>query len=277
VPGVPREYRHLVEHEVLPRLRALLEGEQGRVFRAFRLLKTVNLPESHLDALVAPIAARHPKVVFGFRTHAPENHLKLMAESPSQVEADAALAACDAECRAAVARWLFGEADQTLASAVASLLRARKQTVALAESCTGGLAAALCTAEAGASDWFLGSAVAYQPSLKQTWASVRAETLERFGAVSGEVAMELARGVRGQAGASYGVSITGYAGPTGGTAQDPVGTVYLGLADGDGRAGVERHSFIGDRERVRQFAAHHALDFLRRALKGELPAGALEK
>jgi nicotinamide-nucleotide amidase len=210
--------------------------------------------------------------VFGFRTHAPENHLKLMAEAPSREKAEAALSACEAECRALLSQWLFGSGDEGLPEVIGRELKARRQTLAVAESCTGGLLAQLCTAEAGASEWFAGGAVVYQDAQKRRWAGARADSLERFGSVSPEVASELAAGVREQAQASWGLSVTGYAGPTGGSTQDPVGTVYLGLCGPAGDVRTERHAFVGDRARVREFAAFHALDLLRRAL-GRAPVG----
>lgn len=267
LPGVPREYRYLVEHQVLPRLRAMLQARPDRTYAASRLLKTIGLPESHLDALVAPIAQAHQKVTFGFRTAPPENHLKLSARAPTQAEADAALAAVEAQCREALARWLFGQDEETLSGCVGKLLRARGETVVIAESCTGGLTAQLFTDTPGASDYFRGAAVTYQDALKLLWANVAPATLERHGAVSAEVAREMARGVRARADATYALAITGYAGPGGGTAADPVGTVYLALAYPSGED-CERHLFGGDRERIRLFAAAYALDLLRRRLLG---------
>ncbi len=265
LPGVPREYKHLVEHEVLPRLRAMLEREPGRVYRAFRLLKTVGLPESHLDARVAPLAKVHPKVVFGFRTHAPENHLKLMAEGHTQAEADEALRAAEGAARQVLAQWLFGADDASFAQSVGALLRSQQLTLALAESLTGGMAAELLTDAAGASEYFVGSAVTYQDRLKHQWAGVAEETLARHGAVSEPVAREMAEGIRRATGAQIGLSATGYAGPGGGTDENPVGTFFCALADGR-RTVCEKRRVAGDRHRVRQFAAHHLLDLLRRHL-----------
>ena len=268
LPGVPSEYRHLVEHEVLPRLAALAGVSEVRVLK---VLKTVGLPESHLDQKVLPLHAKHPKVAFGFRTHAPENHLKLLAVGATAEEARRVLAAAEADARELVGPWIFGEDDETLAGAVGRLLRARGESLAAAESCTGGRVSALITAEAGASDWFKGGGVTYQDSAKQKWLGVSAEVLAAHGAVSEPVALEMARGVRGSLGASWGLSTTGYAGPTGGDEKNPVGTVYLGLS-GPGVEKVERHVFaFGQRERVQAFATHAALDMLRRTLQGVAP------
>lgn len=276
VPGVPREYRALVDLEVIPRMKVLIDQQSKRVFRAFRLLKTVGLPESHLDARVAPIAKLHPKVVFGFRTHAPENHLKLMAEAASQLEADQALAEAQADCERNLKKFHFGSDNAVFTETLAALLKSRKETIAVAESCTGGWVAQLLTSPAGASDYFLGSAVAYQVEAKVRWAKVNPQTLETFGSVSAETAAALATGIRKECGSTYGLSVTGYAGPAGlsepsglaiGNEQNPVGTVYGGLATAEG-VETERWFFPGGRDRVRQFAAYQALEMLRRHLLG---------
>jgi nicotinamide-nucleotide amidase len=267
VPGVPREYRALVDAEVLPRIAKLLEADPHRVFRAARLLKTIGLAESHLDAKVAPLAKIHPRVTFGFRTHAPENHLKLLAEGATQREADETLAAAERDCREALRPYVFGADQDSFASVLGALLRERGATVGIAESCTGGLASELLSSPAGASNYFIGGAVVYANEMKVKWAGVRPETLQAHGAVSKEVAIELAEGARRACEATYGLSITGIAGPSGGTAEKPVGTVHFALATPKGTQ-WQQQRMIGDRERIRLFAAAQALDMLRRHLLG---------
>lgn len=275
VPGVPREYRHLVEHEVVPRIARLLEARgAAREYRVLKLLKTVGLPESHLDAKVAGLLPKHPNVIFGFRTHLPENHLKLLAHAPTEVEAAGALARAEADAREVLGQFVFAQDDETMAGVVGRALTQRQHTLAVAESCTGGLVSQMCTAEGGASAWFVGGAITYAESMKQKWADVSAQTLKTHTAVSEQTAREMASGVAHQAGATWGLSITGYAGPTGGTAEAPVGTVFVGLW-GPNADRVERHLFAPadkvksfDRERIRSFAAHAALDLLRRTLFG---------
>lgn len=262
VPGVPREYQHLVASEVVPRLTALAGPASG--VRVLRLLKTLNLPESHLDALMAPLVPRHPHITFGYRTYMPENHLKLLAEAPTREEALARLEAVERDARQALGDACFGADDETLAGAVLASLRRRGEHLALAESCTGGLVASLLTAVPGASEVLFGGAVTYADAAKQLWAGVPAALLAQFGAVSPECAEAMARGVRAATQADWGLAVTGYAGPGGGTAADPVGTVYLAVA-GPRETRVERRTFLGDRERVRRFAAHGALDLLRKA------------
>ncbi len=266
VPGVPREYRHLVEHHVLPRLSALADAQGPRPVRVLRLLKTVGLPESHLDARVRPLFAAHPRVTFGFRTHAPENHLKLLAEAPSRAQALAALEEAEAASRAVLGHHVFGVDEQTLPGVVQGLLQERHQTVSSAESCTGGLLAAALTETAGASEVFLAGVTPYREDFKSKWAQVPADLLARFGVVSEQTAQALADGIRRETGSTWGVGVTGLAGPSGGTAELPVGTVCVAVS-AEGVQRVERHRFGGERERVRRFATFSALDLLRRTVQ----------
>ena len=267
VPGVPREYRALVERVVLPRIQALRAKRGETTFRALRLLKTVGLAESHLDARVRPLLAAHPQVIFGFRTHFPENHLKLMAEGPTPEAAAAALEAADAASRPLLGHHLFGVDDESYPGVIGALLLERRETLALAESCSGGRAADMLTTIPGASRWFLGSAVAYHNDLKERWVGVRPETLRAHGAVSEPVALEMAEGARRVAGSTWALSVTGIAGPDGGTPEKPVGTVWTALA---GPAGSEarRHLFLWERDLVRAASAYAALEQLRSALRG---------
>jgi nicotinamide-nucleotide amidase len=265
LPGVPREYRHLVDAEVLPRIERMRGSRPDAGFLAVRLLRTVGLPESHLDARVAPVAQAHPHVTFGFRTHAPENHLKLMAHGNSQSEADTALAAAERDCRAVLGTHLFGTGDERHAGVLGSALAARGETLAVAESCTGGRIADQLTAIPGASAWFPGGAVVYANRMKEAWVGVDAATLAAHGAVSEAVAREMAEGVRAVSRATWGLSVTGVAGPSGGSEEKPVGLVFTALAGPSGTQ-VRRHRFSGDREQVRTSAAAAALEMVRLAL-----------
>jgi PncC family amidohydrolase len=152
---------------------------------------------------------------------------------------------------------------------VGDLLRSRGLTLALAESCTGGLLGDRITDVSGSSDYFQGAIVAYASDVKQELLGVREETLVRHGAVSEETAREMARGARRVIQADLGVSITGIAGPTGGTPEKPVGLAYIGLAAPDDEW-VERHVWEGDRRQNKAQSAEAALDLLRRYLEGEV-------
>lgn len=262
VPGVPREYRHLVSTFVVPKLAALTKRT---TVTKLRVLKTMGVPESHLDAKVQPLLAKHPNVTFGYRTHAPENHLKLLVTGAEESAVLATLAAAERDAREVLGAAVFGVDDESLAQVVGRRLVERGLSLAVAESCTGGLISAACTDVSGASTWFPGGAATYAASAKTIWANVPAALIETHGVVSEEVARAMAMGVRTVLSASCGLSVTGYAGPTGGDAVNPVGTVFIGVATPE-RVFVEKHRFGGDRARVRLFAAATALDALRRAL-----------
>lgn len=254
VPGVPKEYRHLVDTEVLPRLQKL-SGRASK--RVLCILKVMGIFESALDAKVSHLYPKYPRVTFGFRTQAPENHLKLLADD------EAALAPAREECLQLLGEHVFAEGDATLAQTVAKVFERNGQKLALAESMTGGLVASELCAVPGASAWLESGAVTYTESAKQRVLGVSASELATHGAVSEVVARAMAKGARERAGVEWGASVTGFAGPTGGTEKDPVGTVYLGVS-GPGVDVVERHFWPFDRERVRRWAAWQLMDLLRR-------------
>jgi nicotinamide-nucleotide amidase len=180
----------------------------------------------------------------------------------SREEAGRALDALEADFRSAVGSALFGRDDETLESVVGGLLRGAGRTIALAESCTGGMVAARLTDVAGASDYFLGGVVTYSNESKTSMVGVRPETLERFGAVSEEVAREMAAGVRRRYGASAGVGITGIAGPGGASPGKPVGTVHVALDAGDVVL-HERLALPGDRSMIRRWTTSATLAMIR--------------
>lgn len=266
VPGVPREYRHLVGAHVVPRI---AERHGSDAVRKLAVLKTIGLPESHLDERVQPLVAKYPQVTFGFRTHPPENHLKLLAVSSTEEKANALLESAVAEAMAVLEEKYFGRDEQTLAGVVLAKLRDRGERLAVAESCTGGLLAQLLTAEPGASDVLYGGACTYQDAAKTQWADVPPELLSQFGAVSAEVARAMASGIRNSTKSHWALSTTGFAGPGGGDTENPVGTVYFALAGPKNEVLCKKHRFFGSREDVRNFAAFAALDLLRRTL-GEM-------
>ncbi|MFN0063250.1 MAG: CinA family nicotinamide mononucleotide deamidase-related protein [Myxococcaceae bacterium] len=265
VAGVPREYRHWVNAEVLPAVDALRAQSGAQSFSALRLLRTMGIAESHLDERIRPLVGQHPSVTFGFRTQAPENHLKLFATGPTQTHANDALAAAEVDARALLADFVFGADDERLETVVGGALRERGATVAVAESCTGGAISELLSGPAGASAWFLGGAVTYANDMKQRWADVPEVLLRAHGAVSSEVALAMAKGVRHSAHSTYGLSVTGISGPSGATPEKPVGLVFLGL-DGPEGSVVEHHVYPGDRALIRRFATYGALNVLRRVL-----------
>ncbi|MBK9690514.1 MAG: competence/damage-inducible protein A [Gemmatimonadetes bacterium] len=264
LPGVPAEMRGLLHHEVLPRL-APRAG--GRVVRS-RTLRTTGIPESslaerldHVEQRLAPLSLAYLPGVAGV-------DLRLTAWNLAPDAADAALAAGMALLREGAAGWAYGEEDQDLAALVLQAARERGLHLGTAESCTGGGIGARLTAIPGSSEVYRGGVVAYDNRLKVDLLGVPEELLARAGAVSAEVAEAMASAALGRLGADLAVSVTGIAGPGGGTPEKPVGLVYLGLAT---RAGVRatRHQFPGDREDVRARAGQMALFRLLQELTGQ--------
>jgi nicotinamide-nucleotide amidase len=259
LPGVPVEYQGLAEAVVLP----WVAGRLGAV-PAARVLKLIGLGESAADQAMRPIMddPANAGVRFGYRAHFPEVHLKWTVEPPG---AEPRAAAIESAARALFGEAVWGSGKEELAALVVARLTARGERVALAESCTGGLVASLLTNIPGASAVFDLGLVTYADAAKTAMLGVPASLLAAHGAVSEPVARAMAEGARRAAGATWGVGITGIAGPGGGSTEKPVGTIHLALAGPDGTRTVAR-LYRGDRERVRRAAAFEALELLRRAL-----------
>jgi nicotinamide-nucleotide amidase len=262
LPGVPREMKPMMEETVLPWLVRLRGGDEVFVARAFQ---TFGLTESGLDELVAglvdPAEAR-----VSFRASFPEISLRLVVHGPPGEAAERADALA-ARVREKIGPFLYGEGAVTMEEVVGRLLRARGLTVALAESCTGGLVAHRLTNVPGSSEYVRGAVVAYANTAKEALLGVRADTLATHGAVSEETAAEMAMGARRVFGTSLAVSTTGIAGPTGGTPEKPVGTVCIGLA-ADASLVARRYQLWGTRDWVKLFASQLALDWMRRHALG---------
>jgi len=259
LPGVPAELKGLCEEAVLPALAARL----GAV-PAARVVKLLGIGESAADQQMRPVMddPANAGVRFGYRAHFPEVHLKWMVGGEG---AEARAAAIEARVRALFGDSVWGGGKEELPALVVQRLAARGERVALAESCTGGLIASLLTEVAGASAVLDLGVVAYADAVKREVVGVPAEALQAHGAVSEPVARALAEGARRLGRATWGLGVTGIAGPTGGTPEKPVGTVHLALAGPAGTQAWARR-FPGDRARVRRAAAYDALDQLRRAL-----------
>jgi nicotinamide-nucleotide amidase len=261
LPGPPHELKALFESEVRERLRAKVPT----AFLATRTLKIAMLGESHVDARVAPIYKRYTDVETTILAGAGEIelHFKTRAETQdaAQRRVDEVAGLVEDELDDAV----YSRDGQSLEQIVGYWLQMRNATLAVAESCTGGLLAERITSISGSSRYFLGGAVVYSNHLKTELAGVPAEMIERHGAVSREVAAALAEGIRYRCESTLGVGITGVAGPGGGTAEKPVGLVFHAVASDRGTEVVQRN-FAGDRKRIRRFASTMALDMVRRKL-----------
>jgi nicotinamide-nucleotide amidase len=261
LPGPPHELKGLFENECRERLRAKLPP----AFIATRMLRIAMLGESLVDARVSPIYKRYSDVQTTILAGAGEIELHFKSRGPSM---DAAQACVD-EVADAVEEELddavYSRNGESLEQIVGYWLQMRNATLAIAESCTGGLLAERITSVAGSSRYFLGGGVVYSNALKTEMAGVPADMINRHGAVSREVAAALAEGIRYRCEATHGIGITGVAGPSGGTPQKPVGLVFHALASDAGTEVIERN-FPGDRKRIRRFASTLALDMLRKKL-----------
>ncbi|HEX5042833.1 MAG TPA: competence/damage-inducible protein A [Candidatus Polarisedimenticolaceae bacterium] len=260
LPGVPAEMRAMVEAHLLPLAR---RRAAGAVLRT-RVLHVAGRLESEVDAAVADLYAGEGTVLT-ILAGAGEVHLGMRAEGQSIAVADARLVSLEAELRARLGEDVYGADQDTLASVAGASLARRGETLAVAESCTAGLLAGAVTAVAGASGWFRGGLAVYADDLKVALAGVPEELLLRHGAVSAQVAEALSAGVRARLRADWGLGVTGIAGPGGGSADKPVGLVFVALSGPTGGK-VRRLLLPGDRDLVRRRSVAVALDLLRRAL-----------
>ncbi len=261
LPGVPYELKALFEAECIPRLRANVPQQHI----ASRTLKMAMIAESQVDARVAPIYTAYRDVETTILASGGEVQLHLRCRKDSAAEAEARVEELADKIEDEMGDAIFSRKGETIEQIVSYLLQMRGMTLATAESCTGGLLAQRITSLSGSSRYYLGGAVVYSNELKTQFAGVPEALLEKHGAVSREVAAALAEGIRRRCQSSYGIGITGVAGPMGGTEQKPVGLVFIALAGGEGTQVVERN-FPGDRARIRQFATQQALEMIRRAL-----------
>jgi len=263
LPGVPREMQGMFEETVIPYLRR--RGWAGEEVIRSRVLKVVGIGEGALEEQVRDLL-RSTNPTIAPLAHLGEVHLRITARGRPE-EVDRMLAEAEAALRERIGAYVYGTDDETLEEAVARLLKQTGQTVAVAESCTGGLLGHRLTNVPGSSAYFRGGVVAYANEAKTALLDVPEAVLRVHGAVSGEAAEAMARGVRAAFRADIGIAITGIAGPSGATPDKPVGLVYLALAEGaTGR--VVRVEFGSEpgREGIKHLATQGALDLLRRHL-----------
>jgi nicotinamide-nucleotide amidase len=259
LPGVPQEMRRMFAESVAPRLGG------GEAVVLHRTLHTFGTGESDVGAVIADLMEPGRAVHVGTTASAGLVSVRLRARGETRQEAERLVAEAADEVRRRLGELIVGEDDETMAERVGRLLRDRGQTLATAESCTGGLVSQLITAVPGSSDYYVGGAVAYSNALKRDVLGVPAGTLNAHGAVSAETAEQMAAGARERFAADWAVSLTGIAGPGGDTEDKPVGLVFVALA-GTGGVDTSRYVFPGTREMVRLRAALAALNALRLAL-----------
>jgi nicotinamide-nucleotide amidase len=259
LPGPPRENQPMFDDHVMPELEKMSRGAR----MSKRVLKVTGLGESALDDLIAPIYREYtnPTTTILFTDSEIEVHLEAKAATEARAAELAGELAYKLEDK--LGEHCYSTRGESLEEVIGDRLRLTQYTIATAESCTGGLIAERITNVAGSSDYFLGSIVSYSNEAKTSMLGVPTELIERHGPVSGAVAEAMARGIKERTGATVGVSVTGVAGPGGGTDAVPVGTVYIGLAD-DVTNTNRRFTLLGDRHLIRWRASTVALDMVRR-------------
>ncbi|NUQ21639.1 MAG: competence/damage-inducible protein A [Gemmatimonadaceae bacterium] len=268
LPGVPREMRGMLADTLMPLIAERAgTGRETSVVRS-RTLCTTGIGESNLADLLGD-AARGPEgMPLAYLPGWEGVDLRLTARGLAAARAEEALERGTATLREKAGEWIYGEGATDLASVVLDECRARGLTIAVGESCTGGMLGARLTAIPGSSDVVLGGVIAYANSVKVAELAVRQETLDTHGAVSEETVREMAAGARARFGAAIGIAITGVAGPGGGTPEKPVGTVWLGVA-ADGRLEARRINTVGDRDEIRRRATQAALALALRVVRDE--------
>jgi len=262
LPGPPGELEAMFDAACAPRLAQVSQGQKIRT----RVYKVVGLPESEVDKRAAAVykTYENPTTTILAKPGAIEIHLR--ARAPSDAEADALLAELGDKIELALGEYIFSTQGESLEEVVGMYLMMRRKTLAVAESCTGGLLAERLTRTPGSSGFFLGGAICYSNALKTKLAGVPAALIDEYGAVSRPVAQSMAEGIRARTGASLGVAITGIAGPAGGSEEKPVGLVFIALADERGTQ-VREFRFPGSRDRVRLWATQMALEMIRRRVR----------
>lgn len=261
LPGPPSELKPMFDQQCMPRLREALPLRHI----ATRVLKAALIGESQADARIAPIYQQFTDVETTILAHLGDIQLNLICSKPALDLAQNRVDALASRIEEELEDFIYSSQGETLEQIVLYYLEMRGATLSVAESCTGGLIAERLTSISGSSRSFLGGAVVYSNELKSEFAGVAPELIEKYGAVSRETAHALAEGIRERCDSTFGIGVTGIAGPSGGTAEKPVGLVYIGVSDGKTIDVVERR-FTGDRQRIRSYAAQTALDLVRRKL-----------
>lgn len=265
LPGPPHEMQAMYERQCAPRLARIVPKLVIRT--AF--LRVAGMAESDLDQLISPVYKPFANPATTILAAAGDLQIHLRAQCETVADADALLAQVAGPIEALLGDRLYSRKGEPLEAVVGQMLRESHATVSVAESCTGGMLGERFTAVPGSSDYFLGGFITYTDQMKVELLGVPAEILAEFGAVSQETAEAMAAGARQHTRSTYGLAVTGIAGPDAAVAPSgeavPVGTVYIALADAAGTLTLHR-VFLGDRQRIRTFTAHMALDLLRRRL-----------
>jgi len=265
LPGVPEQMRYLMDEVVIPDL--LLHCTALPALK-HKVLKLYGLNEPSIAERLRDLPEKSGNVILGFYPRFPENHITLSLRGEDEPSVTGEIDLMEREIRSRVGSFIFATGDQMMEGVVGGMLLRKKLTLSVAESCTGGLIGNLLTNVPGSSGYFPGGMVVYANQAKIDLLRVPKETIDTHGAVSDPVARAMAAGVKRELKTDLGLSVTGIAGPDGGTAEKPVGTVHIGLASRD-EIFSGKYRFWGKREQNKMNSAMMALDWVRRYLHGD--------
>ena len=261
LPGPPREMQPMFENHVLDCLKSV----SGDVSVVRRVLRVSGLGESALDELISPIYKKYDAVQTSILFNRSEVEIHLSASGKTEADSAAMIEELVGKLADVLGAALFAKNGETMEEVVGKLLHDRKQTLSVAEICTGGLIGMRLTDVAGSSSYFMEGVIAYSNDAKMRTLGVSEETLAKYGAVSSQTAEAMAEGMRRRAGTDYAISVTGIAGPDGGSDEKPVGTVHIGYAGEKGTKHLHM-TLPGDRYLIRWRSSQAALDYLRRQI-----------
>ncbi len=267
MPGVPFEMKAMMENDIVRMLKEKFASELDYILKSKTLL-TTGIGESLLFEKIGDVKSIIGNHKMAFLPSPLGVRLRIDVTGRSESEADKIIAGIEKKIRSRIGEFIFGENDELLEEAVGNLFRNKGMTLSTAESCTGGLLSARITDVAGSSDYYKGGVCAYSNEIKSDFLCVKEKTLEEYGAVSEETAKEMAEGIRKKFGTSAGISVTGIAGPGGGTETKPVGLTYIGYSD-DRKCYALKFNFGDNRERNRIRAVQASLNILRKELTGK--------
>ena len=261
LPGPPSELKPMFENSCVPRLHEMAGG----VAIARCVFRTACLPESTLDARIAPIYSKYKNPETTLLAKPGQVDVRLTARGKNREEAERLLRELGEEIERELAEYIFARSEQSLEEVVGLYLMMKNATISVAESCTGGMLAQRLTSVPGSSRYFMSGVVCYSNESKMELAGIPPLLIEMQGAVSEEVARGLAEGIRARSGTTIGVGVTGIAGPGGGSAEKPVGTIHIAVAS-PAETQHRQFFFPGDREKIRWQTSQTALDMVRREL-----------
>lgn len=260
LPGPPRELEPMFEHNIIPYLKKRFKSSW--IIKS-RLIKTTGLAELQVDGLVKDLLKLTPPTTVGIYAKLGEVDLRIMAKAKNELEAKKAIGKIERVIKSRLKDYIFGSDDETLEEAVGMILTKKKKAIAIAESCTGGLISDRITNVSGSSRYFMASVISYSNESKENFFGVSGKSLKKYGAVSKEVAFQMAKGIKFLACVDIGLGITGIAGPTGATKKKTIGLVYIALVT-DKKKIVKELRFRGSRKDIKFQASQVALDLIRR-------------